>query len=334
MKSLPVAYVLWAIGGIYGIHRFYMGQVAIGLLYLFTGGLCGIGWLADAFLIPGLVEEANMGTYQQMHGGWAGQVRHGFRPAHQPKSGGPSVLTIFGVIFLGMIMTCFMCMGLSILLGFKKAWEEQEWARIERQAELDQERADLADPDREGGEGAPLPPSRIKSPELDRLRATHYKIRNVITKKLEPTIARMERDRDEAIREVKRLRPQVKESKTARFKAKKYIEEIKEIKVFLKRLGQQRDRYEQEAVSLEMAMRKIERHLEMQDVLGADASDEMKRLVARGEALVEEAEQEGFSRGSLEEAVAGQPDEPDEPAEPLEADDPLMDELDAALSED
>ena len=24
MKSLPVAYVLWAIGGIYGIHRFYL----------------------------------------------------------------------------------------------------------------------------------------------------------------------------------------------------------------------------------------------------------------------------------------------------------------------
>mgnify|MGYP002010794816 CR=1 FL=1 len=334
MKSLPVAYVLWAIGGIYGIHRFYLGQVALGLLYLFTGGLCGIGWLIDAFLIPGLVEEANMGTYHQMQGGWAGQVRHGFRPTHQPRAGGPGILTIFGVIFLGMIMTCFMCMGLSMALGFKKAWEDQEWSRIEKQAELEKERADLANPDREVGEDDPLPPPRVNSPELEQLRTTHYKVRSVIKKKLDPTIARMERERDQAIEEVKRLRPKVKESKTARFKAKKYIEEIKEIKTFLKRLRLQRDRYEQESVSLEMAMRKIERHLEMKDVLGDDTSDEMKRLVARGEALVEEAEKDGFSRGSLEEAVAGQPDAPDEPEEPLEADDPLMDELDAALSEE
>ena len=33
--------------GILGIHKFREGKVGLGLLYLFTGGLCGIGWIVD-----------------------------------------------------------------------------------------------------------------------------------------------------------------------------------------------------------------------------------------------------------------------------------------------
>jgi TM2 domain-containing membrane protein YozV len=32
-----------------GVHRFYLGQVGMGLLYLFTGGLCAIGTIIDVF---------------------------------------------------------------------------------------------------------------------------------------------------------------------------------------------------------------------------------------------------------------------------------------------
>lgn len=34
-------------GGIFGIHKFIDGNVKMGLLYLFTGGLFGIGWCVD-----------------------------------------------------------------------------------------------------------------------------------------------------------------------------------------------------------------------------------------------------------------------------------------------
>jgi len=37
--------------GVFGAHRFYVGKVGTGILYLLTGGLCGIGAFIDFIMI-------------------------------------------------------------------------------------------------------------------------------------------------------------------------------------------------------------------------------------------------------------------------------------------
>lgn len=37
--------------GILGVHKFYEGKTGLGLVYLFTGGLFGIGWIIDIILL-------------------------------------------------------------------------------------------------------------------------------------------------------------------------------------------------------------------------------------------------------------------------------------------
>ena len=55
---IPMGYLLW-IFGFTGAHRFYYGRPLTGTLWFFTGGLLGIGWLIDLFLIPGMDRQAN-----------------------------------------------------------------------------------------------------------------------------------------------------------------------------------------------------------------------------------------------------------------------------------
>lgn len=50
-KDKTVAIVLAILGGGLGLHRFYLGSVGMGIVYLFTAGLFGIGWLVDIIKI-------------------------------------------------------------------------------------------------------------------------------------------------------------------------------------------------------------------------------------------------------------------------------------------
>ncbi len=50
-KSQVVALVLCFFLGVLGIHRFYLGYTGLGILYLFTGGLLGVGCLIDLILL-------------------------------------------------------------------------------------------------------------------------------------------------------------------------------------------------------------------------------------------------------------------------------------------
>lgn len=50
-KNKMVALLLCIFLGALGVHRFYVGKIGTGILYLFTGGLFGIGWIIDIILI-------------------------------------------------------------------------------------------------------------------------------------------------------------------------------------------------------------------------------------------------------------------------------------------
>ncbi len=54
-----IAWVLLTFLGWLGIHRFYLGKVFTGLLYLLSGGLFGFGILYDFFTLNEQVSEIN-----------------------------------------------------------------------------------------------------------------------------------------------------------------------------------------------------------------------------------------------------------------------------------
>ncbi|KAL9648866.1 hypothetical protein ABK040_003796 [Willaertia magna] len=62
MKDSTTAYLLWlgCCFGLCGLHRFYLNQPLLGIVWLLTGGLCGIGQLIDLCLIPGIVDSCNL----------------------------------------------------------------------------------------------------------------------------------------------------------------------------------------------------------------------------------------------------------------------------------
>ena len=60
-KSLLTAYVLAASPlGLFGAHHYYLDNVKLGLIYTFTVGIFGIGWLVDLFRMKQLVRKSGM----------------------------------------------------------------------------------------------------------------------------------------------------------------------------------------------------------------------------------------------------------------------------------
>jgi TM2 domain-containing membrane protein YozV len=62
MYSVGLAYLLWLLSGCgaLGFHRFYLGKIPTGLIWMCTGGLGMIGAIYDFFTLAGQVREANI----------------------------------------------------------------------------------------------------------------------------------------------------------------------------------------------------------------------------------------------------------------------------------
>ncbi|WP_336985930.1 TM2 domain-containing protein [Altererythrobacter aquiaggeris] len=85
-KSRGVSYLLWLFLGWFGAHRFYLGKkgsafaqaglALLGWLPLFMGwALLSIWWIADAFLIPAMIRDAQREFLSEM----------GVSPAESPE---------------------------------------------------------------------------------------------------------------------------------------------------------------------------------------------------------------------------------------------------------
>ncbi|EGG28210.1 TM2 domain containing protein [Aequoribacter fuscus] len=57
--NYSLAWIFLTFLGIFGVHRFYMGKIFTGLLYLFTGGLFLLGWLYDLYTLNEQITQEN-----------------------------------------------------------------------------------------------------------------------------------------------------------------------------------------------------------------------------------------------------------------------------------
>lgn len=51
LKNKWVSFFLCLFFGIFGVHKFYEGRILLGILYLCTGGLVGIGVIVDLIIL-------------------------------------------------------------------------------------------------------------------------------------------------------------------------------------------------------------------------------------------------------------------------------------------
>lgn len=60
-KSKSIMRLLWFCGfGMFGLHRFYIGDTTMGLVYMMTGGLCLVGAIGDFFKLGTMIDNYNL----------------------------------------------------------------------------------------------------------------------------------------------------------------------------------------------------------------------------------------------------------------------------------
>lgn len=105
MNSLGIAYIIWFFAGVFGIHRFLCGRIGTGILWACTGGLFGIGWLVDLFLLPSMVRQAAREGRFALDG--SGPHGPALATGYPPPSPGPDARP--GVAPANRVIYCTQC---------------------------------------------------------------------------------------------------------------------------------------------------------------------------------------------------------------------------------
>ncbi len=98
--NVGFAYLLWLFSGCgaLGLHRFYLGKVGTGILWLVSAGLGGVGCVYDAVTLPRQVREANIRARvrAEMEGGnFSSLPGYGSAaPASQPENPEKTILRV------------------------------------------------------------------------------------------------------------------------------------------------------------------------------------------------------------------------------------------------
>ncbi len=65
-KNPTLAFILSLFLGEFGVDRFYIGDIGLGVGKLLTGGGCGIWWLVDLFFIMSATKQKNYTNLYQI----------------------------------------------------------------------------------------------------------------------------------------------------------------------------------------------------------------------------------------------------------------------------
>lgn len=57
--SVAWALHLFLLFGLFGLHRFYMGKIVTGIIFLLTGGIFGLGYIYDTLTLNEQIDEIN-----------------------------------------------------------------------------------------------------------------------------------------------------------------------------------------------------------------------------------------------------------------------------------
>ena len=101
--------------GIFGVHKFREKKIALGLLYLFTFGLFGFGWLYDCirYLIVAIksLNRGGASDNNQFTTGIATNTSHQENKPHSKHSLLPNALLCISFGFLILVLTLFALLG-------------------------------------------------------------------------------------------------------------------------------------------------------------------------------------------------------------------------------